>query len=62
MSSRYAAAHKNPGGPDDGRPSALDIVKDEGLDGKLSDKVVLITGCSSGIGLTEPASAHRRSD
>ncbi|KAL8929134.1 MAG: hypothetical protein Q9172_000569 [Xanthocarpia lactea] len=51
MSSRYAAAHKNPAGPDDGRPSALDIVKDEGLDGKLSDKVVLITGCSSGIGI-----------
>ncbi|KAI4235275.1 MAG: hypothetical protein LQ349_003273 [Xanthoria aureola] len=51
MNSRYAAAHKNPGGPDDSRPTALDIVKDEALEGKLSDKVVLITGCSSGIGI-----------
>lgn len=50
MPSRYAAAHADPAGPGDGRPSALDIVKDEGLEGKLSDKVVLITGCSSGIG------------
>ncbi|KAL8905169.1 MAG: hypothetical protein Q9207_002796 [Kuettlingeria erythrocarpa] len=51
MSSRYAAAHANPGGPGDARPSALDIVKDEGLEGKLTDKVVLVTGCSSGIGI-----------
>ncbi|KAL8705625.1 MAG: hypothetical protein Q9201_001262 [Fulgogasparrea decipioides] len=51
MPSRYAAAHANPAGPGDARPTALDIVKDEGLEGKLSDKVVLITGCSSGIGI-----------
>ncbi|KAL8665074.1 MAG: hypothetical protein Q9168_007776 [Polycauliona sp. 1 TL-2023] len=51
MPSPYVAAHKNPAGPDDGRPSALKIVQDEGLEGKLADKVVLITGCSSGIGI-----------
>ncbi|KAL8994962.1 MAG: hypothetical protein Q9169_005203 [Polycauliona sp. 2 TL-2023] len=51
MASPYAAAHANPGGPDDSRPSALTIVKDEGLEGKLSDQAVLITGCSSGIGI-----------
>ncbi|KAL8851645.1 MAG: hypothetical protein Q9221_003482 [Calogaya cf. arnoldii] len=51
MTSRYAAAHKNLGGPDDDRPTAITIVKDEGLEGKLADKVVLITGCSSGIGI-----------
>lgn len=56
MPSRYAAAHASPGGPGDARPSALDIVKDEGLEGKLSDKVVLITGCSSGIGTMIPDS------
>lgn len=50
-SSRYAEAHKSPQGPGDARPSALDIVKDEGLEGKLVDKVFLITGCSSGIGI-----------
>lgn len=51
MSSRYAAAHKEPQGFGDSRPTALDIVKDEGLQGKLGDKVALITGCSSGIGI-----------
>lgn len=59
MTSRYAAAHKDPGGPDDSRPTALDIVKDEALEGKLSDKVVLITGCSSGIGETKHAPTYR---
>lgn len=51
MSSRYAAVHQNPKGPGDARSTALEIVKDEGLQGKLNDKVVLITGCSSGIGI-----------
>lgn len=51
MPSRYAPAHQNPKGPGDARPTALDIVRDEGLLGKLTDKVVLITGCSSGIGI-----------
>ena len=51
MASRYAAAHQNPQGPGDSRPTALEIVKDEGLQGKLVDKVALITGCSSGIGI-----------
>lgn len=51
MSFRYAAVHQNSKGPGDARPTALDIVKDEGLQGKLTDKVVLITGCSSGIGI-----------
>lgn len=49
--SRYAEAHKSPQGPGDARPTALEIVKDEGLEGKLADKVFLITGCSSGIGI-----------
>lgn len=51
MASRYAASLKTPRGPGDSRPTALDIVKDAGLEGKLSDKVVLTTGCSSGIGI-----------
>ena len=51
MSSRYAEAHKSLQGPGDSRPTALDIVRDEGLEGKLQDKVFLITGCSSGIGI-----------
>ncbi|GAB1198423.1 hypothetical protein APSETT444_007742 [Aspergillus pseudonomiae] len=32
-------------------PTALEIIKSNGLEGKLQDKVILITGCSSGIGI-----------
>ncbi|KAH6869322.1 hypothetical protein B0T10DRAFT_568936 [Thelonectria olida] len=49
--SRYAAAHANPNGPGDSRPTALQIIKDEGLEGKLKGKVIIITGTSSGIGI-----------
>ena len=51
MTSRYAEAHQDPQGPDDARPSALQIVEDNGLAGKMTDKVLLVTGCSSGIGI-----------
>ncbi|MCJ1394476.1 hypothetical protein MMC18_007354 [Xylographa bjoerkii] len=51
MASKYAAAHVSTNGPGDGRPTAFDIIKDESLEGKLSGKVMLITGCSSGIGV-----------
>ena len=51
MASKYAAAHAAPKGAGDGRPTALQIVQDEGLEGKLSDKVMLVTGCSSGLGI-----------
>lgn len=49
--SRYAEAHKTPGGPGDARPTALQVVEDEGFIGKLTDKVFLVTGVSSGIGV-----------
>lgn len=50
---KYAAAHKpeNLHGPGDSRPTALEIVRDNNLEGLWKDKVVLITGCSSGIGI-----------
>ena len=50
MTDRWAEAHKegNIKGPDDGRPSALQIVEDDHLVGKLSDKVMLVTGCTPG--------------
>ncbi|KAF2659373.1 short-chain dehydrogenase [Lophiostoma macrostomum CBS 122681] len=51
MSSRYAASHKNPQGINDARPTALQIVRDNGLEGKLTGKVALVTGASSGIGI-----------
>ncbi|THY19392.1 NAD(P)-binding protein [Aureobasidium pullulans] len=49
--SRYAAAFANPAGPGDARPTALQIVKDEGAKGKLAGKVIVITGTSSGLGI-----------
>jgi NAD(P)-dependent dehydrogenase (short-subunit alcohol dehydrogenase family) len=51
MTSRYAAAHISPAGPGDARPTALQIIKDENLTGVLSSKTILITGCSSGLGV-----------
>ncbi|KAI0514781.1 hypothetical protein F5B22DRAFT_215737 [Xylaria bambusicola] len=51
MEGRYREAHKNPKGPGDARPTALQIIKDEEREGSLSDKVVFITGCSSGLGV-----------
>ncbi|KAI0150729.1 short chain dehydrogenase [Xylariaceae sp. FL1272] len=49
--SRYVSTHENPAGPGDARPTALQVIKDEGLEGALTDKVFLLTGCSSGIGI-----------
>ncbi|KAJ5225657.1 hypothetical protein N7468_006882 [Penicillium chermesinum] len=49
--SRYASAHANPKGPGDARPTALQIIQDESMEGKLAGKVVVITGGNSGIGL-----------
>lgn len=59
--SKYAAVHASPNGPGDARPTALQIVQDNDLEGKLSDKTILITGCSSGIGI-ETARALARTD
>lgn len=48
--SKYAAIHANPQGPGDARPTALQILEDENIGTKLQDKVIFITGCSSGVG------------
>jgi len=51
MSAPYAALHETVNGPGDARPTALQILNDNNLEGKLTDKVALVTGCSSGIGI-----------
>ena len=57
--SRYASAFANPAGPGDARPTALQIVKDEGAEGKLAGKTIVITGISSGLGIeTARALSH----
>ncbi|KAJ4184014.1 hypothetical protein NW767_013357 [Fusarium falciforme] len=51
MATRYHSVHRSPNGPGDGRPTAKQIIQDEDLEGRLDGKSVLITGCSSGIGV-----------
>ncbi|KAK2594639.1 hypothetical protein QQS21_007615 [Conoideocrella luteorostrata] len=50
-SDRYAASFLDPQGAGDARPTALQIIEDEGVRGKLVGKVIVIAGATSGIGL-----------
>ncbi|KFA54517.1 hypothetical protein S40293_08952 [Stachybotrys chartarum IBT 40293] len=49
--SRYTEAHAKPNGPGDARPTALQIIEDEGVEGTLKGETIVITGTSSGIGI-----------
>jgi NAD(P)-dependent dehydrogenase (short-subunit alcohol dehydrogenase family) len=49
--SPYALAQANPQGPGDARPTALQIIQSQNLEGSLSGKVIVITGTSSGLGV-----------
>ncbi|EED22042.1 short-chain dehydrogenase, putative [Talaromyces stipitatus ATCC 10500] len=48
---KYSNTHAKPKGSGDNRPTALRIIKDEPREGDLNDKMVFITGCSSGLGV-----------
>ncbi|KAI9706241.1 MAG: hypothetical protein M1820_004816 [Bogoriella megaspora] len=48
---RYSAVHAHPQGAGDARPTAVQIIQDETLEGKLVGKIMVLTGASSGIGL-----------
>jgi NAD(P)-dependent dehydrogenase (short-subunit alcohol dehydrogenase family) len=51
MADSWVSAYQNPAGPGDSRPTAKQIVEAENIKGSWSDKTVLITGCSAGIGV-----------
>jgi NAD(P)-dependent dehydrogenase (short-subunit alcohol dehydrogenase family) len=50
MDNPYAIAHELLDGPNDARPSAEQVIQDQGLAGKLDDRTVLITGGTAGLG------------
>jgi NAD(P)-dependent dehydrogenase (short-subunit alcohol dehydrogenase family) len=54
----YEALHQNPKGEGDARPTALQIIQDEDLVNKMTDKVILVTGTSSGIGVETARALH----
>jgi hypothetical protein len=54
----YAKQHEDPKGPGDARPTALQVIEDDGLVGKLSDKVIIITGCTAGLGIETARALH----
>jgi NAD(P)-dependent dehydrogenase (short-subunit alcohol dehydrogenase family) len=58
--SRYTEVHKVPNlrGVGDARPTALQIIEDEGLFGRLPDKTFLVTGVSSGLGIDTLRALH----
>ncbi|PQE28919.1 short-chain dehydrogenase protein [Rutstroemia sp. NJR-2017a BBW] len=51
MLSRYAQLHQSPQGPGDNRPTAQQIVQSENAANKLTNKTILITGASAGLGV-----------
>lgn len=54
----YAAAHVNPDGPGDVRPTAKQVLNDCKATGTLTGRSILITGASSGIGVATAAALY----
>jgi NAD(P)-dependent dehydrogenase (short-subunit alcohol dehydrogenase family) len=58
ITSRYAAAHISPNGIGDARPTALQVVQDEGLIDGLGGKTFLVTGANDTTGLETARALH----
>lgn len=56
--SPYAELYANPSGPGDKRPTALQVVQDNGAKGTWAGKTVLITGGTAGIGVETVRALH----
>lgn len=54
----YLIEHESPHGANDARPTALKVIRDQKLDGKLSGLVFLITGCTAGLGIETARAIH----
>ena len=55
----YAAVHEHPNGSGDQRPTAMQILKDEGLlNDNLKGKTFMVTGCSAGLGIETARALH----
>ncbi len=59
--SKYYSLYAYPRGANDARPTALRIIHDENLEGKWTDKVVLVTGGSAFVGFEAARVLHAMS-
>ena len=55
----YASSHINPQGPGDSRPTAQQILEDCNAVGNLTQRSILITGASSGLGVATAAALYK---
>ncbi|KAF2426310.1 NAD(P)-binding protein [Tothia fuscella] len=56
--SKYYSVHAIPRGANDARPTALQVVHDDNLEGKCTDKTILVTGGSASIGAETVRALH----
>jgi NAD(P)-dependent dehydrogenase (short-subunit alcohol dehydrogenase family) len=55
----HASSHIDPQGPRDSRPTAQQILEDCKAIGSLAQKSILVTGASSGLGITTAAALYK---